>query len=315
MFAGRMVDGAMSQNPIDRSRLASARMVGSGTTIPLLALILAPQIKALDNLARTFLITAAIFLVMGTILFMITFLTARETVIRDVAQVSLKQSLQTVRQNGPLVRLCLSSFFYLTGQTLFFVTGNLLFALVGSFFAGVVGMALLNVMTRALEADTVEYGEYWTGIRTEGATYAAFSFTRKFGQAVGAGIAGYGLAWAGYDGAVKGTGRSQAKEHQRPSQAAHRDPAEGPLLRAPGRVLAHRGPARTANRSQCAVGTRVPGQWGRRRQTPTGVSCGARLIPAAAYTSASSRVSCSSSRSAIASSWARCSRSVARASA
>ena len=67
-------------------------------------------------------------------------------------------------------------------------------------------MALLNTMTWALEADTVEYGEYKTGIRTEGATYAAFSFTRKVGQAVGAAIAGYGLAWAGYNGALKGTG-------------------------------------------------------------------------------------------------------------
>ncbi|MFP5345690.1 MAG: MFS transporter, partial [Actinomycetes bacterium] len=42
--------GAMSQSPIDRSRLASARMVGSGTTILLLAVILAPQIKAAQNL-------------------------------------------------------------------------------------------------------------------------------------------------------------------------------------------------------------------------------------------------------------------------
>ena len=57
--------GAMSQNPIDRSRLASARMVGSGTTILLLALVLAPQIKASDNLARSFLVTAVIFLVIG----------------------------------------------------------------------------------------------------------------------------------------------------------------------------------------------------------------------------------------------------------
>ena len=52
-------------------------------------------------------------------------------------------------------------------------------------------MALLNTMTWALEADTVEYGEFKTGIRTEGATYAAFSFTRKVGQAVGAAIASY----------------------------------------------------------------------------------------------------------------------------
>ena len=110
--------GAMSQNPVDRSRLASARMVGSGATILLLALVLAPQIKASDNLARTFLVTAAAFLVLGTILFFITFATARETVIREVAQVSLRQTIQTVTKNGPLARLCLSSLFYLTGQNI-----------------------------------------------------------------------------------------------------------------------------------------------------------------------------------------------------
>jgi glucuronide carrier protein len=270
--------GAMSQNPIDRSRLASARMVGSGTTILLLALVLAPQIKASDDLARSFLITSVAFLVIGTILFLITFLTARETVIRDVEKVSLKQTLHTVRQNAPLVRLCASSFFYLTGQNvvsalgiyiandilmeytggnwlasavtiittgaviyvgpfgplvtrvlgkkhgfiiagltcivgsgMFFFSGNLLLALVGLFLVGF-GMALLNTMTWALEADTVEYGEYKTGIRTEGATYAAFSFTRKIGQAVGAAIAGYALAWAGYNGALKGTGTAQESD-------------------------------------------------------------------------------------------------------
>jgi glucuronide carrier protein len=270
--------GAMSQNPIDRSRLASGRMVGSGATILLLALVLAPQIKASQNLALTFLFTAAAFVVIGTVLFTIVFVTARETVVREVAQVSLKQTLQTVTKNGPLARLCLSSFFYLTGQNvisalgiyiantilsryvggnwlatvvtvittgaviyvgpfgplvtrtlgkkrgfilagvgtlvgsaLFFVSGNLTFALIGLFFLGV-GMALLNTMTWALEADTVEYGEFKTGIRTEGATYAAFSFTRKVGQAVGAAIAGYALAWAGYNGALKATGTPQAPE-------------------------------------------------------------------------------------------------------
>ena len=93
--------GAMSQNPVDRSRLASARMVGSGSTILLLALVLAPQIKASDNLAQTFLVTAAVFLVIGPILFFITFATARETVVREVPQVSLRQTIQTVTKNGP----------------------------------------------------------------------------------------------------------------------------------------------------------------------------------------------------------------------
>ena len=97
------------------------------------------------------------------------------------------------------------------GGAIFVVSGNLVVALVGLFFVGV-GMALLNTMTWALEADTVEYGEYQTGIRTEGATYAAFSFIRKLGQAIGAAVAGYALAWAGYSGALKGTGRSQAQD-------------------------------------------------------------------------------------------------------
>lgn len=268
--------GAMSQNPVDRSRLASARMVGSGLTILLLALVLAPQIKASQDLGRTFLITAGAFLVVGTILFMITFLTSRETVYREVPKVSFRQTLATVRRNGPLLRLCGSSFFYLTGQSvigtltiylaidvmaqytggnwlatvatilisgavlyvapfgpwvtrrlgkkrgfliaasvamlgcvIFFFSGSLGVALVALFLVGV-GVALLNTMTWALETDTVEYGEYKTGIRTEGATYAAFSFTRKMGQAVGAALGSYGLAWAGYNASLKGTGSPQS---------------------------------------------------------------------------------------------------------
>ena len=50
----------------------------------------------------------------------------------------------------------------------------------------------------ALEADTVEYGEWRTGVRTEGTTYAMFSFTRKMGQAVGGAAAAYTLGFGGY---------------------------------------------------------------------------------------------------------------------
>jgi glucuronide carrier protein len=50
----------------------------------------------------------------------------------------------------------------------------------------------------ALEADTVEYGEWKTGIRTEGITYALFSFTRKMGQAIGGAAAAYTIGIGGY---------------------------------------------------------------------------------------------------------------------
>ena len=97
------------------------------------------------------------------------------------------------------------------GCVVFFFSTNLALALLGLFIIGV-GVALLNTMTWAMESDTVEYGEYQTGIRTEGATYAAFSFTRKVGQAVGAALASYGLAWAGYNSSLKGTGQTQTPQ-------------------------------------------------------------------------------------------------------
>ena len=49
-----------------------------------------------------------------------------------------------------------------------------------------------------LEADTVEYGEWKTGVRSEGIIYALFSFTRKTGQAVGGALAAFALSWGGY---------------------------------------------------------------------------------------------------------------------
>ena len=61
-----------------------------------------------------------------------------------------------------------------------------------------IGLAAVNMLMFALEADTVEYGEWRSGVRTEGTTYAVFSFTRKLGQAVGGAAAAYGLGLVGY---------------------------------------------------------------------------------------------------------------------
>jgi glucuronide carrier protein len=60
------------------------------------------------------------------------------------------------------------------------------------------GIGLVNTLMWALEADTVEYGEWKTGIRTEGTTYALFSFTRKAGQAIGGAAAAYTIGLGGY---------------------------------------------------------------------------------------------------------------------
>jgi glucuronide carrier protein len=84
------------------------------------------------------------------------------------------------------------------GMTVFLAPANL----VPLDFAGMVisqfGILLVNMLVWALEADTVEYGEWKTNVRSEGITYALFSFTRKTGQAVGGALAAYALAWGGY---------------------------------------------------------------------------------------------------------------------
>lgn len=253
---------AMTQVPNERAKLASARTMGSAATILMLAFVVAPQIQTSDDLQRSLTMTTLAFVVVGFGLYLITFLTADEKVERDVAVVGLKESLDTLRQNRPLIVLCLSAITFLVGmfalQTIGIyyardVLGNanlfiiITAAQIGLMFVaapfvpklaktygkrrmymigGVVGtigaigvfvspatipaisigffvvigaaLALVNTLMWALEADTIEYGEWKTGVRTEGTTYAVFSFTRKVGQAIGGAAAAYTIALFGY---------------------------------------------------------------------------------------------------------------------
>ncbi|MGR0160847.1 glucuronide transporter [Paenarthrobacter nitroguajacolicus] len=95
---------------------------------------------------------------------------------------------------------------YIAAGALSMVGGAIVFisppSMVWAGFTGLLislmGVMAVNIVVWALEADTVEYGEWKTGVRTEGITYALFSFTRKTGQAVGGALAAYCLAVGGY---------------------------------------------------------------------------------------------------------------------
>jgi glucuronide carrier protein len=253
---------AMTQRPDERAKLATFRVFGSNLTILMLALVVAPQIKGSGDLQHSLTVTTLVFVVIGFALYLFTFLTAKEQVQRDVPKVSARQTIDTLKQNKPLVMLCLSSLMFLIGMfalqtvaiyyardvlgnanyyivlTIVQTAGTLLaaafvphfvrtigkkraylvcgaVAIVGGiglaltpasapilafFFFFVIGVGLggVNTLMWALEADTVEYGEWKTGIRTEGTTYALFSFTRKMGQAVGGAAAAYALGIGGY---------------------------------------------------------------------------------------------------------------------
>ena len=84
-------------------------------------------------------------------------------------------------------------------------------SLIGFFLLGI-GMGGVNTLMWALEADTVEYGEWKTGIRTEGTTYAMFSFTRKMGQAIGGAAGAFALGFVGFNSAAAKAGETQSAD-------------------------------------------------------------------------------------------------------
>jgi glucuronide carrier protein len=60
------------------------------------------------------------------------------------------------------------------------------------------GFGVLNTLIFAMQADTVDYGEWQSGVRAEGGSYSLLSFTRKAGQGVGGAVAAYTIGLGGY---------------------------------------------------------------------------------------------------------------------
>ena len=62
------------------------------------------------------------------------------------------------------------------------------------------GKAAVMGVTFAMLADTMEYGEWKTGVRIEGLIYSGASMGIKIGTGLGSGLIGWGLALSGYAG-------------------------------------------------------------------------------------------------------------------
>jgi glucuronide carrier protein len=84
------------------------------------------------------------------------------------------------------------------GVGLFFAPANMFWLVLLTLAIKGIGASLINTVMFGLEADTVEYGEWQTGKRSEGATYALFSFTRKVTQSIGGAVGAWALAVGGY---------------------------------------------------------------------------------------------------------------------
>lgn len=109
------LSAAMTQNPVDRSRLSGARSIASAVTGVVLAAVIAPQFDdtTADGIRLRFTIICAILAVIAVILYLICFANTRETVARQHGQISFKATFTMLRQNRPLITLCIAAFFLL----------------------------------------------------------------------------------------------------------------------------------------------------------------------------------------------------------
>ncbi|WP_425307340.1 glycoside-pentoside-hexuronide (GPH):cation symporter [Ammonicoccus fulvus] len=69
---------------------------------------------------------------------------------------------------------------------------------IGAFVIYGIGVGGTNALMFSMQADTVDYGEWKSGTRAEGAAYSILSFVRKVGQGVGGWVGGIVIGMYGY---------------------------------------------------------------------------------------------------------------------
>jgi len=140
---------AMTQSVSQRAKLVAGRAFGAAIGGVLLTYIVAPRISALQktapklaanadatakaaydaaalayrqNVQSVFTTTTLLFVLIGSVAFLLTFFWCRESVVRTTPKVSIRETFDTLKHNKPLAFLCAASFFYLIG--LFAVSGS-----------------------------------------------------------------------------------------------------------------------------------------------------------------------------------------------
>jgi len=74
------------------------------------------------------------------------------------------------------------------------------------------GLGVFSMVSWALITDVIDYSELKNGIREDGSVYALYSFARKLGQALAAGLSGWLLEAIGYNSEAAAAGQVQTSE-------------------------------------------------------------------------------------------------------
>lgn len=91
-----------------------------------------------------------------------------------------------------------AGFYILAYGAMFWVQPNQLYLLFGLFFIQGIGNGSAAFASWAMIPDTVEFGEWKSGIRIEGVLYGIYGVALKLGLGLGAAITGFGLSYLGY---------------------------------------------------------------------------------------------------------------------
>ena len=130
----------MSDDPRAPDEYRWARQVSA---VLLIAVVVSPQIEGSDDLQRSLTTTTVVFAAIGFLLYLWCFASSRGTVQRDVASVGLRETAGMIRDNRPLVLLCVSSLLFLGGMFCLSTVG--VFYPSGSFRPG--GFAFADIAT------------------------------------------------------------------------------------------------------------------------------------------------------------------------
>ena len=269
------LSSAMTQNPVDRSKLAGARSIAGAVTGVGLTFLVAPQFKdtTADNIRMHFTLIMIALAVLAVILYVICFLNSRETVPRGQGEISFRRTFAMLPQNKPLLILCSAAFFllgaiftanaigmyvslYIVGGAsympwlmlastigtigiaslvptitvrfgkrngyvlsglvllagyalVFFMPENFLIVALMAWLLIGIGTGGTNALMFSMQPDTVDYGEYVAGIRSEGGSYSILSFIRECGQGLGGWLGLFVMGAFGYvSGAEAQTARA-----------------------------------------------------------------------------------------------------------
>ena len=74
------------------------------------------------------------------------------------------------------------------------------------------GLGVFSMVSWALITDVIDYSELKNGVREDGSVYAMYSFARKLGRALAAGISGWLLEWIGYNAEAASAGMTQTPQ-------------------------------------------------------------------------------------------------------